>query len=432
MSLIFEGLKRNDHLKKQSTKTALPSELPQDASDLPMAAASLLPETYSQTLTEPDLSCITVNYSPKNNAHRKNDHVQIFRSKEQNIANSNEPSPSQIPPPQKQDQSTEIHVSPSAERIEQLRKGLQRSQFVFEPQDSAKIGLLSAFKSKLTHGLIILESIFVAPYKLLKFLCGTPLKSINFCSNWTILLLTKLWENIRILSSIMINIFTKLIQLCYFIVLRLPILGLEITGSFFKRQWTFFRDCMAIGIDKLQAKARQGLVIIGNIFSSLLHCYRTVFNKALSIYLPNSWIRTATVFLLKSSAIAISCCFVVMMTKNAIRSSQLQSTGDSADNNIIALKSTKAPQRKLRHLFRDPLRVKQEKVRDALLTFHIDTIQRYGDGKGQIITDNKNFGIGALLCEHPKIRLEKIGKNSLYFSDKYNQWYKRSIGNMLE
>jgi hypothetical protein len=86
----------------------------------------------------------------------------------------------------------------------------------------------------------------------------------------------------------------------------------------------------------------------------------------------------------------------------------------------------------LKHISRDPLVIKQEKVRDALLAFHIDTIQRYNNGKGQIITDNKTFGIGALLSEHPKIYLEKVGKNSLYFSDKYGQQYKRSIGNMLE
>jgi hypothetical protein len=423
MSLIFEGLKRNGHPLKQSTRTALPPDLHENASDLTVASL----EIYPQTLTESNPSCITVNCSPKNDTVRKNNPVQIFHSEEQGDANASPPI--RAHDPKTPNQSAKNQDSPNAERIKQLGHELQHLPFVFEPQNSTKINLLPTLKHKLTNGLIILESLLVVPYKLLKLLCGTPSKSINFCSNWTVLLLAKLWESMCLLSSMIANIFIKLAQLCHFIILRLPILMLTATGAFFRKGWSFLWDCAAIGINKLREKTRQGWAAIGSIFSFLLHCYCTIFRKALSIYLPNRWIQLATTFLLKSSAIALSCCFVVMVVKNALRSSALQNTGHSTDN-IIALKGT--PQRKLKHFFKDPLVIKREKVRDTLLAFHIDTIQRQEGGKGHIITDNQMFGIGSLLCEHPKIYLEKIGKNSLYFSDKYGQWYKRSAENMLE
>ncbi|MDR2812301.1 MAG: hypothetical protein LBB05_00700 [Puniceicoccales bacterium] len=287
------------------------------------------------------------------------------------------------------EKTSAIQVSPNAPQAEQLRNGLQYSPFIFKLQNSTKFNFLSAFKSGLATGLIILEPLFTALYKLLDFV--------------------------------------KLTQLCHFIILRLPIAGLTAIGSFFKQQWSFLCDCTAIAFNRLRTKVEQGLVATGNIFSSIFQCYRTVLDKVSSIYLPNRWIQSTTAFLLKSSAIVLSCCFIVTIVRNAIRSSTLQNTEHSTDN-TVAQKET----RQLKHSFKDPLLIKQEKVRDALLAFHIDTIRRHEDGKGQIITDNQTFGIGSLLCEHPKIYLEKIGKNSLYFSDKYGQLYKRSIGNMLE
>jgi hypothetical protein len=79
------------------------------------------------------------------------------------------------------------------------------------------------------------------------------------------------------------------------------------------------------------------------------------------------------------------------------------------------------PKRKLKHFYQDPLILVQEKVRDTLLALHVDTIQHYQNGKSYVIIGGKVFCTGALLNEHPKIQLEKIGKCSLYFSDKYSQ-----------
>ncbi|MDR1435411.1 MAG: hypothetical protein LBI77_03335, partial [Puniceicoccales bacterium] len=90
------------------------------------------------------------------------------------------------------------------------------------------------------------------------------------------------------------------------------------------------------------------------------------------------------------------------------------------------------PERGLKHLFRDPLVLQRGKIQSALLSFHVDRIQRRGDGSGNVVVGGKIFAMGALLNEHPKIRLEKVGKRSLYFSDKYGQQYKRSIENLLE
>jgi hypothetical protein len=431
MSLIFEGLKRNDYLKKQSAKTALQTELPEEIADSSTATASLLTETYSQTREASDPSRITVDCSPENNLHRKDDPVQIFRSEELDTASANESSLSQTQSLEIQSQSTETQYAPSTQQIERLRKGLQRSQLSCELKNLPKFDLTSVVKGGLVSSLIALKSLIVAPYKLLKFLCSAPIKSINFCSNWTVLLFTKLWESIGLLSSVTVNVFTKLFQLCYFIVLRLPILTLETVGSFFQWQWSFIRDYTTIGIHTLWATMRN-LLGIKNLFSSIFQCYRTALDKILSICLPSSWIQNATIFLLKSSAFGIACCFVVIAIRNAIRSGTSPQDTENSASNLIVLKDNTTPQRKLKHFFKDPLLIKQEKVRDALLAFHIDAIQRHGNGKGQVITDNKIFGIGSLLCEHPKVFLEKIGKNSLYFSDKYGQQYKRSIENMLE
>ncbi|MDR1590555.1 MAG: hypothetical protein LBR92_00975 [Puniceicoccales bacterium] len=420
MSLIFEGLKRNNHLQKKSAETASPTEL--ETVDLP--AAELLPETSPQTLEEP--ASITVDCFPD----PQNDSVQIFRSQESDIANADESPLISTQPLEISNTPPTIRDSQNAKRIEQLRRGMQHSRANSKLKNLTFFGVLSALKSKLASGLIAFGALLTSPYKLLQFLCGTPLKSINFCSNWTILLLTKLWETLCALSSITANITARLVQLCYF-VLRLPIIVVCTVGSFFSQQVASIRDYIVIGIDKLQTMVRRGCAAIGDLFFALLQCYRVAFDKILSIYLPNRWIQNATVFLLKGFAITASCCFVFVVTRNALRSDSPQNTKNSSSN-VVSLSKNTTPQRKLKHFFKDPLVVKQEKVRDALLAFHIDTIQRYGNGKGQIITDNKIFGNGALLCEHPKVFLEKIGKNSLYFSDKYGQMYKRSIENMLE
>jgi hypothetical protein len=429
MSLIFEGLKRNAYLKKQSARTALQTELSEEVTDSPTVVASLFPETHSQTLEEADPAPVTVDRSTENNSPQKNDPVQIVRSEELDTASANESPPPQTQPLKIQSQSTATQHTPNTKQIGRLRNGSQRSRFAFKPENSVESNFLSAFKGGLASSSIVLESLLAAPYKLLKFFRDTLLKFINFCSNWIVLLGAKLRVSVCLLASVTANVFTKLFQLCSFTVLRLPILALETIGSFFQRLWFCIRDYAIMGIHALWATVRRGLLAIGAPFSSVLQCYRTALDKVLSIYLPTSWIQNATAFLLKSSAIAISCCFAVVAVRNGIRSSTSQGTGNASP---IALKENTTSQHQLKHLFKDPLVIKQEKVRDALLAFHIDTIQRYGDGKGQVIADNKNFGIGSLLSEHPKIYLEKIGKNSLYFADKYGQQYKRSIGSMLE
>ncbi|MDR1366975.1 MAG: hypothetical protein LBJ13_03675 [Puniceicoccales bacterium] len=430
MSLIFEGLKRNGNLQKQSPQAILQTESSEEDLDAATAAVSLLPaQTQSLEKTEPYPTA--VDCFPKNNSHRRQEHTQIIRSKKQEVANTNEFPPAQIHSPEISNQSTEIQISPSAARIEQLRNGLQRPRFVFELQNPAKVDIISASKNKLTGGLIILESLITAPYKLLKFLCGTPLQSINFCSNWTVLLLVKFWEGIRTSGAIIANIFMKLARVCYSTVLRLPALGLALTGSFFKRQWSFFCDCMRIGINKLREKTQEGLALVSGIFSSLIHCYRAAINKILSIYLPNHWIQNAMIFLLKSSAITISCCFIVMVIKNVIYPNMFQNTNDLTGT-AIALQGKTTPKRKLKHFFRDPLIVKQEQIRNTLLAMHVDTIQRYEQGNERIVIDDKIYGLGSIMNEHPRIWLEKIGKNSLYFTDKYGQYYKRPLDDMME
>ncbi|MDR0418356.1 MAG: hypothetical protein LBH08_02905 [Puniceicoccales bacterium] len=430
MSLIFEGLKRNGNRQKQSSQVILQTESSEEDLDVTTATASLLSDQM-QFLKKTESYSTAVDCFPKNNPHRQRDQIQIIRSKKSDITNTNKFPPVQVHSPKKSNQSTELQTSPSAARIEQLRNGLQRPRFIFKPQNPANINTTSTSKNKLTNGLIILESLITAPYKLLKFLCGTPLQSINFCSNWTVLLLVKLWESICTSVGIIANIFSKLARLYYSTLLRLPVLGLTLIGSFLKRQCSFFYDCMRIGVDKLREKAKVGLTLISGIFFSLIHCYRTAINKILSISLPNHWIQNAMVFLMKSSAITISCCFVVMVIKNVICPDILQNTKDSIGT-AVALQGKTMPRRKLKHLFRDPLIVKQKQVRNALLAMHVDTIQRYEQGNERIIIDDKIYGLGSIMNEHPRIWLEKIGKNNLYFSDKYGQYYKRALIDMME
>jgi hypothetical protein len=134
--------------------------------------------------------------------------------------------------------------------------------------------------------------------------------------------------------------------------------------------------------------------------------------------------------MLKSCAIAASCCFVIMLMKNFFFTDP-QENISKATEGTIALAEDNTPKRKFKHFFRDPLVLKQEKVKNTLLSMHVDTLQR-NENQGNITIDNKTYNLGSLMSEHPRIWLDKIGKNSLYFSDKYGQQYKRALADMLE
>lgn len=157
----------------------------------------------------------------------------------------------------------------------------------------------------------------------------------------------------------------------------------------------------------------------------------SALDKLLSFYVPNTWIPNVTAFALRSCAIALSCCFAVMLAKHLINPHAITTAENRSKNTVILAKNAE-PKRKLKHLFRDPLVVQQKKVSNALLAMRVDTIQRSEKGKGSIIINDQTYGLGTQLTEHPSVWLEKIGKNSLYFSDKYGQLYKRAIQDLLE
>ncbi|MDR0590363.1 MAG: hypothetical protein LBG09_00675 [Puniceicoccales bacterium] len=416
MSLIFDGLRRRVADKKRSEGVFILEDGAEKVSDSPdespSTGAAFLSEGYKETLTKPDSSCITVDYSAKQGQSKAVD------SSPKGVQSGNDGP--QNAPISSQNCAGQRQCN-YGQRIEMLQKNIQKPTINFTIHRESRSTFLQSLKHLPGYCLIAAESVLTAPYKLLKFLCGAPLKSINFCFNT--------------LASLAENIYGSLLNFCLWLgknclkICRLlatgafhialfPVKILNYLGSFFIKNLCFFKDCCAIAKEKF-----------ATTFSSLYQMCNSGFNKIISINLPASLIQNVTVFLIKSSVAAVF--FYLAITFFYKKFYNKESIPENRSQPIKTSEEL-PPKRKPKHLYRDPLLVQQEKIRDALLALHIDTIQRHEDGTAYIITDNRRFCIGALLNDHPKIRLEKVGKRSLYFSDKYGQWYKRSIQNMLD
>ncbi|MDR2806943.1 MAG: hypothetical protein LBB11_02200 [Puniceicoccales bacterium] len=291
-----------------------------------------------------------------------------------------------------------------SERIKTLRRNLRcaSSNFLYRVRNHS--AFFSFLKRFFSYFLITIESILVAPYKLLQWICGVPLKSINFCSNFTATLLIHL---------------------------------LGWVDEFFRRSVDFFGNCCLKLEEKIQEQITQCLDIIHSILNILYDLHRSILERIVSVYLPNNWIQSIAIFLIKSFAIAASCSFVFLLSRNAFHAHEhinVAATNHTPKEDVLKTQrhGEVIPKRKLKYLFQNPLTLKQKEVQKTLLAFRVNAIQRYGDGTGSIAINNKILGTGSLLNEHPKIHLVKIGKHNLHFSDKYGQQYKRSIENMLE
>ncbi|MDR2735685.1 MAG: hypothetical protein LBB20_02495 [Puniceicoccales bacterium] len=104
----------------------------------------------------------------------------------------------------------------------------------------------------------------------------------------------------------------------------------------------------------------------------------------------------------------------------------------SKDQKIYVANSLITPKRKAKHLFRDPVEIKQRTVTEAILALKIDSIQRTANNKGNIQIGNKFYSIGAIINDHPRLKLAKITTNNVKFSDKYGYIYKRRIDDLIE
>ncbi|MDR1303402.1 MAG: hypothetical protein LBJ81_02150 [Puniceicoccales bacterium] len=491
MSLIFDGLRRRGADKKGPAAISTLEEGAEKASDSPDGSlgAAVLAEEYREALVEPDSACITVDYSSQKGQSQPTDNrskgIQSGDNNRQNAPISSPNSAGQrasiqsgavmernkktlvepdsacitvdyssqkgqsqptdnrskgIQSGDNNRQNAPISSPNSAEqrhcnygqRIEMLRKNIQKPAINFTIRRESQWTFLQSLKRFPSYCLIAAESALTAPYKLLKFLCGAPLKSINFCSST----LASFAENIcEFLRNSCLWLGKNCLQMCRFLasgalqIALFPVKILNYLGRFFVNNLLFLKGCCAIAKEKSAATLVHYCRAIGNGFAALYQACKSGFYKIISINLPASLIQSATVFLIKSSVAAVF--FHLAITffyKN------FYNKKDASENRSQPIKTSEelSPKRKLKHLYRDPLLLQQEKIRDALLALHIDTIQRQKDGTAYIVTDNRRFCIGALLNEHPKIRLEKVGKRSLYFSDKYGQWYKRSIQNLLD
>jgi hypothetical protein len=478
MSLIFDGLRRRVADKKRSVAGSDLEEGAEKASDLADESSSMgaafLPERYGETLAKPDSSCITVDYSAQKEQSKPTDNspttpstgdslgidstqrasvqsevaeerykeilakpdsscITVDYSAQQGQSKPTNDNPKGVQSSDNNQQNVSISVSNSVgQRIEMLRKNIQKPAINFTIHRESQSTFLQSLKHFPGYCLIAAESALTVPYKLLKFLCGAPLKSINFCSNtlaslaenaYGSLLNSCLWlgkiclKACRLLASGTLHIALFLVKILGYL------------GRFFVNNLRFLKDCCIIAKEKSMATLARRCQTIGNGFSSLYQMCKSGFYKIISINLPVSLIQNVTVFLIKSSVAA-----VILGLAITFFYKKFYNNRSASENQSQPIKTSEElpPKRKLKHLYRDPLLVQQEKIRDALLALHIDTIQRQKDGTAHIIIDNRRFCIGALLSEHPKIRLEKVGKRSLYFSDKYGQWYKRSIQNMLD
>ncbi|MDR1435575.1 MAG: hypothetical protein LBI77_04195, partial [Puniceicoccales bacterium] len=164
------------------------------------------------------------------------------------------------------------------------------------------------------------------------------------------------------------------------------LLRLLFTPSFFQKSAKFLMDCPRSLVEKIEIVIDQCFHVIRSCFRVLCRLFKSIFDKIISIYSPNTWIQGLAIFLIKSSAMAASCCLLIMVARHSFpgfsflnRSSSHSSNGQSQSP---SLDKDASPERGLKHLFRDPLVLQRGKIQSALLSFHVDRIQRRGDGSG--------------------------------------------------
>ncbi|MDR2200706.1 MAG: hypothetical protein LBN94_01125 [Puniceicoccales bacterium] len=385
MNLIFEGLQRRTSQKKEMAPNSNGASLSSDctsaepSSETPVSSE----ESYAKDIASGEYFRTTVDRSKKERSKRHDlDLARIFRASQRTTIHTLDPSRRQL--------FTVRDSNQSPPSLKPTGKKGKRPTFNFLQNPGGTFNIFHLLNGMLVGAFTLGENLFIAPYEILKLIGGTAFKSIKFCLNFIALLFTKIVQNIA-----------HFIHSCFMA----------------------FRKTVDTVMGYFYYTLRDG-------FFSIYNLYKSIFCKIFSIYLPNRWIQGATIFLIKSFAMAASCCLMIMLANHIFHGGKMPTVAQS--NQGAKSGKTSVPKRKLKHGFRDPLVVQRDKICGTLMAFHIDAIQRHADGMGNLIIDNQVFRPGALLSVHPKIHLEKIGKRSLYFSDKYGQRYKRSIERMLE
>ncbi|MDR0351738.1 MAG: hypothetical protein LBH49_03805, partial [Puniceicoccales bacterium] len=178
-------------------------------------------------------------------------------------------------------------------------------------------------------------------------------------------------------------------------------------------------------------------------FSFFIHGWRKISSVNININAIYEFAKSATLLTMVSTCIVLP--IALLKNRNSIKkpetisalikkpSSLAKSENTSDKNQKIYVASTSiSPRRKAKHLFRDPVEIKQRTVSTAILGLKADSVQRTKDGDGRIQIGCKFYSIGAIVNDHPRLKLAKITTNNVKFLDKYGQIYKRKIEDLIE
>ena len=403
MNLIFEGLKRQKESISHNTQGI---------------DTSVIEATCPEVLNKDNDVQVNCQTDPIEQQREKYRHLfgKSINSSTKKTVIFTEEQPStdskQAKAPKSASPLSEDQESFHSVRLKKLKKQIWQPKVIQSEQSAS---LKHSTLSFVGQTISVFESIIFAPFRFLRFLCGAPLSNLHFYSDSIVSFLKKSAEFIGHSFVIFAHGCTKAIYFIGSSIFKIQPLFASVWEKISTSICSFcqiFCDVVSI----IKNKIKENCV-------SIINVYRNAWGKLLSIRIPINWIQNATSLLIRGVAIAMSC-YVVFLASDAFFSSDNQSGQITLDQ--------ATPRRKLKHFFRDPLVLQQKKISSTLLSMHVDSVQRDDNGEGQIVIDDQTYGLGTQIMEHPRIWLEKVGRRSLYFSDKYGQMYKRSIKKMLE
>jgi hypothetical protein len=201
---------------------------------------------------------------------------------------------------------------------------------------------------------------------------------------------------------------------------------------------------------KISNAIRQLKLAIGKLVKQIYAISHTVIGSMVNGIKKASSIQVTAKFT-KGTALIAACVACILLTTALLKNygsfnggkhlldftknpSLLAKSEDNQSKNqkVYVANNAIIPRRKAKHLFRNPIEIKQRTVSSTILGLKADSVQRTTNGEGTIQIGDKLYSVGAIVNDHPRLKLAKITTNNVKFLDKYGQIYKRKIEDLLE